>query len=211
MKKASANKRVQWFHKTVQANGYPNATLLCDRFGISVSQAKRDIRFLRQTLNAPLEYDSAHRGYRYKAPFSLPVAITASNDESFSGLLAGAGDDDGFSGAFPSDSAGMTVLQLQIPYTAVLEIKDKLAVAELKSYVCHTTTASGRMHRNYYKCEFHSIERFLGILLTVDADIRIVSPKWLREKLVRSAERILRVNISESTEDEEEEASIERK
>ena len=202
MRKATANQRIQWFHTTVQAGGFPNTTLYCERFGLSLSQAKRDIRFLRDTLGAPLEYDPLRRGYAYNKPFSLPVAIAASNDESFSGLLANVGEDD-LDGEFSVESADMTVLQLQIPYTAVLEITDKLAVAELKSYIRHATDSRGKLRKNCYKCEFHSVERFLGILLSVDADIRIVSPKWLRERMVSAAERILRMNSLPDDEDDE--------
>lgn len=195
MKKASANKRIQWFHSTVQANGYPNSTLLCERFGISLSQAKRDIRFLRDVLSAPLSYDPLHRGYMYDSPFTLPVTVTTSNDETLNGLLP-TGDDeiDSFSGTDTGDTPGITLMQLQIPYTAILEISDKLAVAELKSYIRYEKDSSKRLLKNCYKCEFHSIDRFFGALLAVNADIRIVSPKWLRQKLVASADRILRLN-----------------
>lgn len=195
MRKTSANKRIQWFHSTVQASGYPNSTLLCERFGISLSQAKRDIRFLRDILSAPLSYDPLHRGYVYDSPFTLPITITASNDETLNGLLP-IGDDeiDSFSDVDSGDGLGITLMQLQIPYTAVLEISDKLAVAELKSYICYEKDSSKKLRKNCYKCEFHSVDRFLGALLAVNADIRILSPKWLREKLVASAERILRLN-----------------
>jgi predicted DNA-binding transcriptional regulator YafY len=194
MNKAKSSKRIQWFHTTVQANGYPNSSLLCERFGISVTQAKRDIAFLRDKLKAPLRYNPLYRGYEYAEAFSLPVALTASNDEHFSGLLAAAGEDDSRFEEAPFENADMTVLQLQIPYTAVLEIPDKLAVAELKSYIRHTHGKSRKLQKNHYTCEFHSVERFLGILFSIDADIRIVSPDWLRERLVRSAERILKIN-----------------
>ena len=194
MKKASANKRIQWFHTTVQANGFPNSTLLCERFDISLSQAKRDIRFLREVLNAPLEYDALRRGYTYSEPFSLPVTVTTSNDESLNGLLPSLDEGDYLPDSDAGESANITLLQLQIPYTAIPEIRDKLAVAELKSYIQYEKGSSGKLERNCYKCEFHSVDRFLGALLSVDADIRIVSPKWLRQKLVNSAERILRLN-----------------
>ena len=203
MKKASANKRIQWFHKTASSGGYPNTTLLCERFHISLSQAKRDIHFLKETLNAPLAYNAAQRGYYYAAPYSLPVAVTATNDEAFSGLLATAGPADNPALEFCADHADVTFLQLQIPYTAILEIPDKLAVAELKSYIHHAERASKELRKNCYKCEFHSVERFLGILLSIDADVRIVSPKWLREKLVASADRILRMNSADDEEDED--------
>ena len=192
MKKTSANKRIQWFHSTVQANGYPNSTLLCERFGISLSQAKRDIRFLRDVLSAPLAYDALHRGYVYSSPFSLPVTVTSSNDETLSGLLPTLDDD-----------LGITLMQLQIPYSAVLEISDKLAVAELKSYIRYEKDPEKKLPKSCYKCEFHSVDRFFGALLAVDADIRILSPDWLREKLVTSAERILRLNASIPTEKED--------
>ena len=200
MKKVSAEKRIQWFHTTVQSGGFPNSALLCERFGISTAQAKRDIRFLRAALGAPLQYDALHRGYTYNKAFSLPVALATSNDENFSGLLVNAGDELFQDTAV--DHADMTVLQLQIPYTAVLEIRDKLAVAELKAYIRHAKDSSGKLQKNCYKCEFHSVERFLGSLLSVDADIRIVSPDWLREKLVCAAERIIRIN-AHSPEDSE--------
>lgn len=202
MKKANANHRIQWFHTTVQAGGYPNAPLLRERFGISMTQARSDIRFLRENLKAPLEYDALHRGFRYTESYALPVAFAASNDESFSGLLAGSEDDGATEGGL-TENADVTFLQLQIPYTAVIEITDKLAVAELKSYIRHARDPLGKLQKNCYKCEFHSVERFLGTLLSVDADVRIVSPRWLREKLVRSAERILKMNAL-SEEDPEE-------
>lgn len=198
MKKTSANKRIQWFHATVQANGYPNSTLLCERFHISLSQAKRDIRFLRDTLGAPLSYDPLRRGYSYSEPYSLPVAMTTSNDETFHGLLTNAGETGYLPEASTGENADLTFLQLQIPYTAVLEIPDKLAVAELKSYIRYEKETSEKLRKHCYKCEFHSVDRFFGALLSVNADIRIVSPKWLREKLVASAERILRLNADES-------------
>lgn len=203
MKKASANKRIQWFHNTVQTDGFPNSTLLCERFGISQSQAKRDIRFLKEMLKAPIEYNSTRRGYYYTRAYQLPVAATSANDEQYSGLVASAGRSDTLTGEFCADHADVTFLQLQIPYTAILEIPDKLAVAELKSYIQYAERASKELKKNCYKCEFHSIERFFGILLSIDADVRIVSPKWLREKLVRSTERILRMNDIEEDEDEE--------
>ena len=202
MKKASANKRIQWFHTTVQANGFPNSTLLCERFRISLSQAKRDIRFLREVLNAPLQYDALRRGYTYSEPFSLPVTVTTSNDETLNGLLPSVEETDYLPDSDIGESANITLLQLQIPYSAVLEISDKLAVAELKSYIKYEKEASEKLSKNCYKCEFHSVDRFFGALLSVDADIRIVSPKWLRDKLVNSAKRIVRLNNDGADRDE---------
>ena len=47
---------------------------------------------------------------------------------------------------------------------------------------------------NRYVCEFHSIEKFIGRLLSIDADFRLVEPAWLREKILSSARRVLENN-----------------
>jgi hypothetical protein len=38
---------------------------LCEEFEIAVRTAHRDIEFMRDRLNAPLEYNHARRGYHY--------------------------------------------------------------------------------------------------------------------------------------------------
>ena len=77
---------------------------------------------------------------------------------------------------------------MQLPYSAVLEIHDKITVMNLHSFI----VKEERGHR--YRCEFPSIELFLGIIMSTGAEIRIESPDWLREKLVEFAERILDSN-----------------
>ena len=57
------NERIQWLHKKITDKAYPNAHRLADNFDISISQAKRDVIFLKETLDAPLKYDTIKRGY----------------------------------------------------------------------------------------------------------------------------------------------------
>ena len=45
-----------------------------------------------------------------------------------------------------------------------------------------------------YLCEFHSIEKFIGVLFSLEEEFRIVEPLWLRERAVAAAERVLRSN-----------------
>ena len=61
----SANDRIQWFHKKISANCYPNASHLSERFEISHRQAQRDVEFLRRELGAPLGYCPTRKGYYY--------------------------------------------------------------------------------------------------------------------------------------------------
>ena len=80
---------------------------------------------------------------------------------------------------------------MQIPYSAVVRIPDKLTRLELQQFIV------GEESRGDYVCEFHSVEMFLGVLFAAEADITILKPNWLRERLTRAAERVLK-NNSES-------------
>ena len=79
-------------------------------------------------------------------------------------------------------------MQLQLPYYATLEIKDRMPVLELRSLI----VADEPHHR--YRCEFHSVELFIGIIMSSGADIKVVEPRWLKERLVGFANRVLENN-----------------
>ena len=85
-------------------------------------------------------------------------------------------------------AADESIIQMQIPYSATIEIKNKLTALELSNYIV------AREPHDRYVCEFHSVEKFLGLLLSMDADFRIVEPYWLREKILRSAKRVVENN-----------------
>lgn len=175
----SANDRIQWFHKMVSEGCYPNAQNIAEKFGISARQSQRDIEHMRSALCAPLTYSAAHRGYYYSSKFILPSMISSADEDEYDSVL---------SGLRGGDTASVSVVQMQLPYSAVLEIKDKITVMSLRSFI----VGEERKHR--YRCEFPSIELFLGVIMSTGADIKIVSPDWLREKLVEFARRILESN-----------------
>ena len=77
------------------------------------------------------------------------------------------------------------MIQMQLPYTATIELSDKLTALELSNYII------ARRGEGRYLCEFHHVDRFLAALLTADTDVRLVEPEWLRERLVASARRVL--------------------
>ena len=181
----SANKRIQWLHKRIADMRYPNASRLSERFGISHRQAQRDVDYLRNTLNAPLVYNAEHRGFYYAEEFSLPTYTTTANEEDFVSAITGVNN----------HAAQQEILQMQIPYSAVLRIPDKLTQMELGQFI------KGTESRGNYLCEFHSVEMFLGLLLTCEADVTILKPSWLRRRLVEAAERVLRNNAGIQSED----------
>jgi predicted DNA-binding transcriptional regulator YafY len=174
----NANLRIQWFHKKVIDMSYPNAMRLAERFHISHRQAQRDVDFLHRKLGAPLEYCPEHKGYRYSETFSLPIVITSDNDDSYVTALPGQ-DELSLFGA----EAG--VIQMQLAYTATVELGDKLTALELSNYII------ARKGENRYACEFHHVDHFLAALLTADADVKLLEPNWLRERLIRAAQRVL--------------------
>lgn len=177
----SANDRIQWLHKMVSDKCYPSAMNLSEKFDISIRQAQRDVDHMRTVLGAPLVYDHRHKGYFYETDFYLPSMVSTENQSDYNSVIAGLRE-------FTDMSAEVSVVQMQLPYSAELEIRDKITVMNLRSFIVREE----RGHR--YHCEFPSIELFLGVIMSTGAEIRIISPDWLREKLVEFAQRILESN-----------------
>ena len=141
----SANQRIQWLHKKISDRCYPNAFHLSEKFRISHRQAQRDVEYLRRDMGAPIAYSSLEKGYYYKEPFVLPYMLESENDVDFNDAISGMRE-------FENTSAESSVMQLQMPYYATLEIKDRMTVLNLRSLI----TADEPHHR--YRCEFPSVE-----------------------------------------------------
>lgn len=176
-----ADLRIQWLHKKLCEECYPNAMRLAEKFNISHRQAQRDIDFLKKELGAPLKYSNSQKGFYYSSEFSLPAVVTTEKDSEYIDTINELG-------GFGRLAAKQSVMQLHIPYTATVEIKDKLTVMNMRPFI------TALKSRNTYECEFQSVEMFLGAIMVMDSDIKILSPDWLREKLVSTAERILANN-----------------
>ncbi len=173
----SLNDRIQWLHKKMTLNSYPNAQRHAERFGISHRTAQRDFDYMRRKLGAPIAYDSARRGFYYESPFTLPMLFSSDNDESYIPEI--------FNAEQHELAADESIIQMQIPYSATVEIRDKLTALELSPYII------GRLSHGRYTCEFHSIEKFIGLLMSLDSDFRVLEPAWLQERLVNTARRVL--------------------
>ncbi|MBO5931153.1 MAG: hypothetical protein J6Q70_02845 [Clostridia bacterium] len=177
----NANIRIQWLHKKLTMKSYPNAQRLAERFGISHRQAQRDFEYLRRELGAPIAYDNSRKGFYYEENYVLPVLLSSDNDDVYIPEIFNVHSKQEL-------AADESIIQMQIPYSATIEIKNKLTALELSNYIV------AREPHDRYVCEFHSVEKFLGMLLSMDADFRIVEPYWLREKILRSAKRVVENN-----------------
>ncbi len=185
-----AVERIIWLHKRIKDGYYPNAMRLSERFGISHRQAQRDCDYLRRKLEAPIAFDRSKQGYYYTENFSLPDSIRVEDPRDISNIVALADmlGDDGES------------TQIGIPYSALLQIPDKLVALELAPFVTRRVGSKGR-----YICEFQNIRLFFGALVASDADIRIIEPAWLREDFCRSLDKLRLANTCEEDENEAEE------
>ena len=181
----SANARIQWLHRKICDMSYPNAKRLSERFGISHRQAQRDVDFLRDKLSAPIEYNYEKKGFYYSREYSLPIEATTTNDEEYTGIIATTSNE-----TTNTPRAESTIIQLQIPYSAEIYVCDKLAVIELQPFIREKTAP------HTYICDFHSIEKFMSVILSLESDITITKPDWLRHRMIRAAERIIRNNIN---------------
>ncbi len=174
----SANERIQWLHKKISDRSYPGVAHLIERFEISRRQAQRDVNYLKMELGAPLVYSSVHKGYYYTEEFSLPFMMQSDSDADFGDVFSNLS-------TFRDANATNAMFQLQLPYSATLEITDRMTVLNLRSIIVKDEPH----HR--YRCEFPSVELFIGIIMSSGADIRVIEPEWLRERLVEFAKRVL--------------------
>ena len=175
-----AVERIIWLHKRIKDGYYPNAVRLSERFGISHRQAQRDCDYLRRKLNAPIEFDRSRQGYYYTETFSLPDSIRVEDPRDISNIVALAD----MLGGMDGEST-----QISIPYSALLQIPDKLAALELAPFVTKRVGSKGK-----YICEFQNIRVFFGALIASDAEIRILEPDWLRQDFLKSLERLRAAN-----------------
>ncbi|MBQ3125496.1 MAG: hypothetical protein IJC15_00380 [Clostridia bacterium] len=189
----NAYTRIQWLHEQIKAFRYPNAQRLCERFGISHRQGQRDLRYLREELGAPLVYAPDRRGFCYSEDFSLPVYFRNITESDYTDLL----DTSLTTAEAPLDAAHPHYVQLQIPFTATLEIPDKLARMALDRFVI---ADRGNHH---FLCEFSHVDLFLSAILMLDSTVRILSPAWLREKLIAIANRAIENHTGLDEEDDE--------
>lgn len=82
----SQMERLLNLHEQLAAGKYPNCASFAAEWEISTKTAQRDFDFMRDRLNAPLEYDALKRGWFYSRPnFMLPSV--AMNEGELAALL----------------------------------------------------------------------------------------------------------------------------
>lgn len=64
--------RISKIHRKILAGVYPNCNELATELETSVITISRDIEFMRDSMMAPIVYDSTKRGYYYSEKFDMP-------------------------------------------------------------------------------------------------------------------------------------------
>jgi proteasome accessory factor B len=70
--------RIVSFDKMVRNGEYPNRLCFSTDYMISERTVARDIEYLRDRLEAPLEFNRKRKGYYYSRPWNLPTPVILS-------------------------------------------------------------------------------------------------------------------------------------
>ena len=180
---SNAYNRIQWLHEQIRSLRYPNAQRLCERFSISRRQGQRDIHFLREELGAPLQYSAERRGFFYTGEFSLPIYYKNANEGDYTEFLDA--QTRLIERQVDEENGHPRYVQLQIPFTATLHIPDKLTRMALDRFIAEEKGG------DRFLCEFSQVDLFLAAILLADGEVQILSPNWLRERLLEIARRAI--------------------
>jgi predicted DNA-binding transcriptional regulator YafY len=75
-------------HQAIQAGKYPNATGLAAEIEVVVKTIHRDIAFMRDRLNLPIEFDTRRNGYHYTGEVSAFPSLQLTEGELFALCVA---------------------------------------------------------------------------------------------------------------------------
>ena len=80
--------RMLRIHQALQAGDYPNASTLARDIEVATKTIHRDIEFMRDRLNLPIEFDSAKNGYHYTGEVSAFPTMRITEGELFALVVA---------------------------------------------------------------------------------------------------------------------------
>jgi len=73
--------RIYFIDREIAAGNYPNTRTLAEAYETGTATISRDIEFMRDMMNAPIEYDFSRKGYYYtEKTFRLPAAFVSAED-----------------------------------------------------------------------------------------------------------------------------------
>jgi proteasome accessory factor B len=80
--------RMLRIHQALQSGGFPNASKLAREIEVATKTIHRDIEFMRDRLNLPIEFDSSRNGYHYIGEVSAFPTMQITEGEIFALVVA---------------------------------------------------------------------------------------------------------------------------
>jgi predicted DNA-binding transcriptional regulator YafY len=80
--------RMLRIHQAIQAGAYPNACMLAEELEVSSKSVHRDLEFMRDRLQLPLEFDRARLGYHYTEEVNAFPTVQITEGELFALIVA---------------------------------------------------------------------------------------------------------------------------
>ncbi len=80
--------RILQFHELIKAGKYPNCSTLARKFEMHLRTINRDLEFMRDRLELPIEYDSSRKGFYYSKPVDRFPHMPITEAEIFALLVA---------------------------------------------------------------------------------------------------------------------------
>ncbi len=80
--------RMMRIHQEIAAGTYPNATTLARAMEVSTKSVQRDLEFMRDRMDLPLEYDGSRFGYHYTEPVSAFPTLQITEGELVALMIA---------------------------------------------------------------------------------------------------------------------------
>lgn len=80
--------RMNYIHEQLEGNKLPNCSSIAKVFEVTPKTIQRDIEFMRDRLNYPIEWDGERRGYRYTGPVEHMPMATITEGELVAMLVA---------------------------------------------------------------------------------------------------------------------------
>ena len=103
-------------HQALQAGGFPNASKLAREAEVSTKTIHRDVEFMRDRLNLPIEYDARRNGYHYTGEVSgFPTMFVIGRDGKISEIVSGGGPGEDYRLEYALARAGVKVDLASIP------------------------------------------------------------------------------------------------
>ncbi len=80
--------RMMEIHESVKRGNYPNASTLARKMEVSTKTIHRDIQFMRDRWDLPIEFDPAYNGFKYTRPVESFPMLQINEGELFALLIA---------------------------------------------------------------------------------------------------------------------------